>query len=87
MNNDNITDKFIIISANLDGIEGNSGAMGALIDNYSLHQVNSKNLNLQKYLDHNDSNSVFKLLKSEIITGPTGCNVNDLLIVLFSNKD
>lgn len=81
------SNRFAIIAANLDGIEGNSGAMGAIIDSYSLSQVKTKNLNLQQYLDNNDSNSLFKLLKSEIITGPTGCNVNDIVIVLFLDKE
>lgn len=83
MINDPISDSFVVIAANLDGIEGNSEAMGAIVDTYSLSHVNSKNLNPQEYLDDNDSNSLFKILKSEIITGPTGCNVNDLLIVLL----
>ena len=72
---------FLIIAANLDGIEGNSEAMGALIDNYTLSQTIKKEIDTKKYLDNNDSNSFFKALKSEIITGPTGCNVNDILII------
>ena len=36
-----------------------------------------------KYLENNDSNRFFKLTKTEIITGPTGCNVNDIVIVLL----
>ena len=88
---DNVKDKafnynFLIISANLDGIEGNSKAMGALIDNYALEQMISKNLDTEKFLANNDSNSFFKELGTEIITGPTGCNVNDLILILVSNK-
>ena len=77
-----INHNFLIIAANLDGIEGNSEAMGALIDNYTLSQMNKKKIDAKKYLENNDSNSFFKILKSEIITGPTGCNVNDLLIII-----
>ncbi len=85
---DNIKNKeidynFLIIGANLDGIEGNSKAMGALIDNVSLNQINKKRIKTKNYLKNNDSNSFFKLIKSEIISGPTGINVNDLLIVLI----
>ena len=84
---DNVKNKeidynFLIIGANLDGIEGNSKAMGALIDNASLNQINNEKIKTKSYLENNDSNSFFKLLKSEIITGPTGINVNDLLIIL-----
>ncbi|MFX0027955.1 MAG: glycerate kinase [Candidatus Hermodarchaeota archaeon] len=75
--------EFLILGANLDGIEGNSQAMGALVDNYILNQINKDKINIMKYLENNDSNSFFKLTKSEIITGPTGCNVNDIVIVLL----
>lgn len=78
--------EFLIMGANLDGIEGNSEAMGALIDNYVLYQINKKEIDLRNYLENNDSNSFFKLVETEIITGPTGCNVNDLLIILLQFK-
>lgn len=81
--NKEIDYKFLIIGANLDGIEGNSKAMGALIDNVSLNQINNEKIKTKSYLENNDSNSFFKLLKSEIITGPTGINVNDLLLILI----
>lgn len=81
--NKEIDYKFLIIGANLDGIEGNSKAMGALIDNVSLNQINYEKIKTKSYLENNDSNSFFKLLKSEIITGPTGINVNDLLLILI----
>ncbi|MFX0039396.1 MAG: glycerate kinase [Candidatus Heimdallarchaeota archaeon] len=75
---------FLIIGANLDGIEGNSKAMGALIDNYVLSKMISNNLNPEGYLFNNDSNSFFKTLRTEIVSGPTGCNVNDLIVILIS---
>jgi glycerate-2-kinase len=81
--NKEINYNFLIIGANLDGIEGNSKAMGALIDNISLNQINNEKIKTKSYLENNDSNSFFKLLKSEIITEPTGVNVNDLLLILI----
>ena len=75
---------FLIIGANLDGIEGNSEAMGALIDNRILNQVKYQKIDLNSYLDNNDSNTLFKALGSEIITGLTGCNVNDIILILIS---
>jgi glycerate-2-kinase len=71
----------LILAANLDGIEGNSKAMGAIVDNTVIQQAQTKDL--WKYLKINDSNSFFKQLETEIITGPTGCNVNDILLVLL----
>jgi glycerate-2-kinase len=76
---------FLIVGANLDGIEGNSGAMGALIDNFAVNQAKNSQLNLEKYLRNNNSNSLFKKLGTELITGPTGCNVNDIVIILLED--
>ncbi|MFX1324531.1 MAG: glycerate kinase [Promethearchaeota archaeon] len=77
---------FLVLGANLDGIEGNSEAMGAIVDNYVINQMNEKQISSHKYLDNNDSNTFFKLVNSEIITGPTGCNVNDLLLIMLKPR-
>ncbi len=77
---------FLIIGANLDGIEGNSKAMGAIVDNYVLEQMISKNIDSEEFLENNDSNSFFKKLSVDLITGPTGCNVNDLILILLSRE-
>ncbi|MHA2128469.1 MAG: glycerate kinase type-2 family protein [Promethearchaeota archaeon] len=73
---------FLLLGGNLDGKEGNSDAMGALIDNFVLTKMIRKNLDTEKFLNSNDSNSFFRQMNSEIITGPTGCNVNDLVLIL-----
>lgn len=74
---------YMILAANLDGIEGNSSAMGALIDNFTLSIVEKEHIDIEQYLNNNDSNSFFKRVRSEILTGPTGCNVNDLILILL----
>jgi len=79
--------EFLIIGANLDGVEGNSEAMGALIDNFVLDQIIKNDIEVRKYLKNNNSNAFFKLVETEIITGPTGCNVNDLLLILLQIKN
>ena len=81
--NKNIDYNILIIGVNLDGIEGNSKAMGALVDNVLLTQIIKNKINLASYLKNNDSNSFFKMVNSEIITGATGINVNDLLLILL----
>lgn len=76
---------FLVIGANLDGIEGNSKAMGGLIDSALIDLVREKYINLEAYLLNNDSNSFFKKVNTELITGLTGCNVNDIVIVLIDS--
>jgi glycerate 2-kinase len=76
----------VIIGVNLDGIEGNSNAMGCLIDNDTISRISSKNRYIKQLLDDNNSNAFFKEIGTEIISGPTGCNVNDLLLILITQK-
>ena len=83
--NKEINYNFLILAVNLDGIEGNSKAMGALIDNSILKKMTNEKINPIFYLDNNDSNSFFKKIESEIITGPTGCNVNDLILIFIQS--
>lgn len=80
----NLSPNILVLGANLDGIEGNSKAMGALIDNDIIGKA--KNIDLEKYLQNNDSNSFFKKMGAEIITGQTGCNVNDVILALLKNN-
>jgi len=84
LKNEHISYQFLLIGANLDGIEGNSKAMGALVDNESLKKILQNGIDTKIYLCNNNSNSFFNQIKDEIISGPTGCNVNDLLIIIIN---
>ena len=83
--NEKIKNHFLVLGVNLDGIEGNSKAMGALIDNQVYSEIIKNQLNLKSYLVENDSNSFFQKVKTQIITGPIGVNVNDILLI-FTQK-
>ena len=74
--------RFFVLGCNLDGIEGNSKAMGAIVDNSLLMETTKDNVNIDSYLNNNNSNAFFNLIHGEIITGPTGINVNDLILIL-----
>jgi len=78
-----INHEFTMIGVNLDGIEGNSDAMGALVDNQVYQMMLKEDLNPESFLNNNDSNTFFKSIGTEIITGPTGANVNDLVLILL----
>ena len=75
---------FLILAANLDGIEGNSKAMGAIADNIIQKRIIKEKISTKTFLDNNDSNSFFKALNCELITGYTGINVNDIILVLIN---
>ncbi len=80
----NLNADFLILGVNLDGIEGNSKAMGALIDKNVFNQIDEISFELNEFLKNNNSNRFFKVVQYEIITGLTGCNVNDLILILIS---
>jgi glycerate 2-kinase len=65
-----------------DGIDGNSMAAGALITATMASQdsPNTKE-ELQRYLENHDSSTAFKRLGSQIITGKTLTNVNDVNVI------
>lgn len=66
-----------------DGKDGNSDAAGALVSPKTISLA--KGMDLQKFLRGHDSYHAFKKLHSLILTGYTGTNVNDIVIVCKAN--
>lgn len=72
----------LIATLGTDGIDGPTDAAGAIIDGDTLKKAEKNGLVLEKYLNQNDSYTFFKQIQDNIITGPTGTNVNDLTLIL-----
>ncbi|MFA6036458.1 MAG: DUF4147 domain-containing protein [Candidatus Micrarchaeia archaeon] len=70
----------VLASAGTDGVDGSSKAAGALVDGTTVGRAKALHLNAASYLKNNDSNSFFRKLEDEIITGPTGTNGNDIIV-------
>jgi len=64
-----------------DGMD-NSDSAGAVIDKNTLEKVEKIGLNLDDYIDRFDAYPVFQKSGDMIITGATGSNVSDLMILL-----
>ncbi|WP_348267249.1 DUF4147 domain-containing protein [Edaphobacter paludis] len=76
----------VILSAGSDGIDGNSQAAGAVVDEGTLEtDAQYGDAAAQKYLREFDSHSILAPLGSTIVTGPTGNNLRDLRILLAAN--
>jgi len=75
-------DNTAVASIDTDGIDGNSNVAGAIADTFTIKRAQHLKLDPEKFLHNNDSHSFFKRLCDTIQTGPTGTNVNDLLILL-----
>ncbi|GAH07719.1 unnamed protein product, partial [marine sediment metagenome] len=63
--NEKIDYKFFVLGCNLDGIEGNSKAMGAIVDNSLLMETAKNNVSIENYLSSNNSNAFFNLINGE----------------------
>ncbi|MEO6390664.1 MAG: DUF4147 domain-containing protein [Pyrinomonadaceae bacterium] len=73
---------FTILCAGTDGIDGNSPAAGAIIDESSIDRADRAGLNAEEFLARSDSHTYFSKLTDVVMTGPTGTNVRDLRILL-----
>ncbi len=72
----------IIASMGTDGIDGMSDAAGAIADGFTLKRASKAELNPDTYIRNNDSNTFFVKLSDALITGRTGTNVNDVIVML-----
>ena len=73
-----------IASIGTDGVDGMTDAAGALIDGQTIVRAERMGLSADEHLRNNDSYSFFKKLGDTIVTGPTGTNVNDIMLILIT---
>ncbi|MEM4246171.1 MAG: MOFRL family protein, partial [Candidatus Bathyarchaeia archaeon] len=74
----------VIATLATDGVDGPTDAAGAIIDSYTIKRAREAGLSPEECLFNNDSNTFFSTLGDAILTGPTGTNVNDILIMLVA---
>ena len=72
----------MLISIATDGEDGPTDAAGAVVTGDTLRRAEEIGLDPEKALSMNDSYPFFEALGDLIKTGPTGTNVNDLMILL-----
>jgi glycerate 2-kinase len=65
-----------------DGDDGTTDAAGAIATADTVSQAHFAGIDPMIYLDNNDSYSFFREIGGHIRTGPTGTNVNDLVLIL-----
>jgi glycerate 2-kinase len=65
-----------------DGIDGNSTYAGALVTRRIFRLVQSSKEKYNEYLAEHNTSNAFRELKSLILTGRTGTNVNDISIIV-----
>ncbi len=80
------SEPFVALCAGTDGIDGNSPAAGAIIDNTTIARARASGLDPQDFLNRSDAYSFFVALGDVIATGPTGTNVRDIRILLSGTE-
>ncbi|MFA6177395.1 MAG: DUF4147 domain-containing protein [Candidatus Paceibacterota bacterium] len=76
-----VNDDSVFISFASDGMD-NSDVAGAIVDVETIKKAEKLGLNVDDYLKRFDSYDFFQKTGDMIITGPTGANVSDLMILL-----
>jgi glycerate-2-kinase len=76
----------VFISLASDGID-NSDVAGAVVDKETIQKVEKLGLVAEDYLNRFDSYNFFKQTGDCIITGPTGANVSDLMILVNKKNE
>ena len=73
-----------VASVGTDGIDGPTDAAGALVDSTTLERAKAAGMSPDAFLADNNAYAFFARLGDLIHTGPTGTNVGDLQVILFS---
>ncbi|MEM2376526.1 MAG: MOFRL family protein, partial [Sulfolobales archaeon] len=76
-------DEVVFASIGSDGIDGVSIAAGGIVDGETVSEGKKIGLNPYDVLSNNDSYNYLSRLRSSVLTGPTGTNVNDLAVALI----
>ena len=72
----------VVLSGGTDGTDGPTDAAGALVDGRTLARAEALGLQPEAFLHRNDAYHFFQALDDLLLTGPTGTNVMDMVVML-----
>jgi hydroxypyruvate reductase len=75
-------DNVVIASVATDGTDGPTDAAGGIVDGETMVRLREKGIDVEEVLNNNDSYHALEASGDLLKTGPTGTNVNDLMILL-----
>lgn len=73
------------IAAGSDGTDGPTDAAGGIVDGQTFFEAQKIGLNFATMLDDNNAYHALQAVGGLFVTGPTGTNVNDLVILAIDN--
>ena len=77
----------VLLAAGTDGVDGTSKAAGAMVDPRSAQRMTAAAIDAPAALTDNDSAPALAAAGDTIVTGPTGSNVCDLILLLAAPGD
>jgi len=75
-------ENIVLCSFGTDGTDGPTDAAGGIVDGQTAQKIRKAGLSPESFLENNDSYNALKIAGDLLITGPTGTNVNDLIVLL-----
>ncbi len=75
-------DNVAIASFGTDGTDGPTDAAGGIVDGNTAKSILNRHISPIEYLENNDSYTALKSANALIKIGPTGTNLNDVIMVL-----
>jgi hydroxypyruvate reductase len=75
-------DNTLIFALGSDGTDGPTDAAGGIVDGGTIAKLRAAGIDVDKVLSDNDSYNGLKAVDGLIVTGPTGTNVNDVVVIL-----
>jgi glycerate-2-kinase len=74
-------DDLILLALDTDGIDGTGGVAGSFADGTAVERGRSHGLEATEFLKRNDAHPFLDAIGDTVITGPTGTNVGDLVLL------
>ena len=75
------------IACDSDGLDGSSGAAGAIVNPETIQRMRLAGIAPEVYLEKHAAAEAFELTEELIKTGPTGTNLNDFRCAYLSSGD
>ncbi len=72
----------VVLSGGTDGTDGPTDAAGALADGATVARAAAQGIDARAFLSNNDAYHFFQPLNDLLMTGPTGTNVNDVVVLV-----
>ncbi|MBM3128667.1 MAG: glycerate kinase [Chloroflexi bacterium] len=72
----------VVLSGGTDGTDGPTDAAGAIADGETVARASAMGMDARAYLANNDAYNFFQPMGDLLLTGPTGTNVNDVMVMI-----